>query len=32
MSMINQKASDFRACAFHEDNFKFVSKENILGK
>ena len=32
MSMINREVSDFRAYAFHENNFKFVSKEDILGK
>ena len=32
MSMINKEVSDFRAYAFHENSFKFVSKEDILGK
>ena len=32
MSMINKEVSDFRAYAFHENDFKFVSREDILGK
>ena len=32
MSMINKEISDFRTYAFHENDFKFVSKEDILGK
>ena len=32
MSMINKEISDFRAYAYHENDFKFVSKEDILGK
>ena len=32
MSMINKEVSDFRTYAFHENDFKFVSKEDILGK
>ena len=32
MSMINKEVSDFRTYAFHENEFKFVSKEDILGK
>ena len=32
MSMINKDISDFRTYAFHENDFKFVSKEDILGK
>lgn len=32
MSMINREVSDFRVQAFHEDQFKTVSKEDILGK
>ena len=29
MSMINKEVSDFRTYAFHENDFKFVSKEDI---
>ena len=32
MSMINKEISDFRTYAYHENEFKFVSKEDILGK
>ena len=32
MSMINKEISDFKAHAFHENDFKSVSKEDILGK
>ena len=32
MSMINREISDFRSYAYHENDFKFVSKEDILGK
>lgn len=32
MSMINREVSEFRANAFHENQFKTVSKEDILGK
>ena len=32
MSMINKEVSDFRTNAFHENSFKTVSKEDILGK
>ena len=32
MSMINKEISNFRAYAYHEDDFKIVSKEDILGK
>ena len=32
MSMINKEISDFRTYAYHENDFKFVSKEDILGK
>ena len=32
MSMINQEISDFRTYAFHKNDFKFVSREDILGK
>ena len=32
MSMINKEVSAFRTYAFHENDFKFVSKEDILGK
>ena len=31
MSMINKEISDFRTYAYHENDFKFVSKEDILG-
>lgn len=32
MSMINKEISDFKAQAFYENDFKSVSKEDILGK
>ena len=32
MSMINREIADFRTYAYHENEFKFVSKEDILGK
>ena len=32
MSIINKEISDFKAYAFHGDDFKMVSKEEILGK
>ena len=32
MSMINKEVTDFKVYAFHENDFKFVSKEEILGK
>ena len=32
MSMINKEIADFKAHAFHENDFKSVSKEDILGK
>ena len=32
MSMINREVSDFKVYAFHENDFKFVSREEILGK
>lgn len=32
MSMIHKEISDFRVQAFHENQFKTVSKEDILGK
>ena len=32
MSMINREVSDFKVYAFHENDVKFVSKEEILGK
>lgn len=32
MSMINKEITDFRVYAFYENNFKFISKEEILGK
>lgn len=32
MSLINKQISDFRTYAYHENEFKFVSKEDILGK
>ena len=28
MSMINKEISDFRSYAYHENEFKFVSKED----
>ena len=31
MSLINKEISDFKAYAFHGDDFKMVSKEEILG-
>ena len=30
MSMINKEISEFRSHAYHENEFKFVSKEDIL--
>ena len=32
MSMIGKEIANFKAHAFHENEFKFVSKEDILGK
>ena len=32
MSLINKEISDFKAYAYHGDDFKMVSKEEILGK
>ena len=32
MSMINKEISAFKTYALHENNFKFVSKEDLLGK
>lgn len=32
MSIINREISDFRVYAFHENEFKFIAKEDILGK
>ena len=32
MSMINKEIGDFKSYAFHEKEFKMVSKEDILGK
>ena len=32
MSLINKEVSDFRTYAFHENDFKFGSKEDIVGK
>ncbi len=32
MSMINKEVGDFRVEAFHENQFKSVAKEDILGK
>ncbi len=32
MSMINKEISDFKTYAFHNLDFKMVSKEDILGK
>ena len=30
MSMINKEIADFRTYAYHEKEFKFVSREDIL--
>ena len=32
MSMINKEISEFSAQAYHEKEFKTVSKEDVLGK
>ena len=32
MSMINKEIGDFKTYAFHDNDFKMVSKEDILGK
>ena len=32
MSMINREISDFRTYAFHENDFKFISRDDVLGK
>ena len=32
MSMINREISDFKVQAFHENDFKTVTKEDVLGK
>ena len=32
MSLINKEIADFKTYAFHENEFKMVSKEEILGK
>ena len=32
MSMINKEIADFKTYAFHNQDFKMVSKEDILGK
>ena len=32
MSLINKEVSDFKVYAYHANAFKFVSKEDILGK
>lgn len=32
MSLINKEVSDFKVYAYHANDFKFVSKEDILGK
>lgn len=32
MSMINQEVSDFRVYAYQDNDFKFVTKEDIMGK
>ena len=32
MSMINKEIADFRTYAFHNKEFKMVSREDILGK
>ena len=31
MSMINKEIADFKTYAFHDKDFKMVSKEDILG-
>ena len=32
MSLINKEVSDFKVYAYHGNDFKFISKEDILGK
>ena len=32
MSLINKEVSEFKVQAFHEDAFKEVTKQDILGK
>ena len=32
MSLINKEVSEFKVYAFHENDFQFVTKEDILGK
>ena len=32
MSMINKEIKDFKVQAYHEDEFKTITKEDILGK
>ena len=32
MSIINKEISEFKTYAYHENDFKTVSKEDILGK
>ena len=32
MSMINKEIADFKVYAFHGGEFKFISKEEIMGK
>ena len=32
MSIINKEISDFKAYAFHENEFKTISKDDILGR
>ena len=32
MSMINKEISNFKTYSFHENEFKMVSKDDILGK
>ena len=32
MSMINREVADFRVYAYHNNEFRFVSREDILGK
>ena len=32
MSLINKEVSDFKVYAYHQNDFKFVSKEDLLGK
>ena len=32
MSMINKEIGNFKAYAYHENEFKMVSKDEIIGK